>query len=62
MILHNKNAIIYGAGGSLGSAVAKALADAGAKVFLTGRNVDSIQRVANKIRESGGNAEIDQVE
>jgi len=33
MLLHNKNAIIYGAGGSLGGAVAKALAGAGAKVY-----------------------------
>ena len=38
-ILKNKNAVIYGAGGSLGGAVAKALANAGANVFLTGRNI-----------------------
>ena len=62
MILQNKNAIIYGAGGSLGSAVAKAFADAGAKVFLTGRNVDSVQKVANKILESGGKAEVHKVD
>ena len=35
MILKSKNAIIYGGGGSLGSAVAKALAAAGAHIFLT---------------------------
>lgn len=62
MVLHNKNAIIYGAGGSLGSAVAIAFAGAGANVFLTGRNMDSIQRVANKILESGGKAQVDQVD
>jgi len=33
MILKNKNAIIYGAGGSIGGAVAGALAGAGARVF-----------------------------
>ena len=36
MILQNKNAIIYGAGGSLGGDVAKAFAAADARVFLTG--------------------------
>jgi NAD(P)-dependent dehydrogenase (short-subunit alcohol dehydrogenase family) len=35
MLLQNKNAIIYGAGGSLGGTVARALAKAGAKVFVT---------------------------
>jgi 3-oxoacyl-[acyl-carrier protein] reductase len=62
MILQNKNAIIYGAGGSLGEAVAKAFAVAGAKVFLTGRNLGSIQKVANEILASNGYAEADQVD
>ena len=62
MILQNKNAIIYGAGGSMGSAVAIALAGAGARVFLTGRNVASVQKIADKILASGGLAEVDQVD
>jgi NAD(P)-dependent dehydrogenase (short-subunit alcohol dehydrogenase family) len=62
VILHNKNAIIYGAGGSLGGAVAKALAAAGAKVFLTGRNISPVQKVANEIRNAGGQAEATQVD
>ncbi|WP_114936710.1 SDR family NAD(P)-dependent oxidoreductase [Mucilaginibacter endophyticus] len=57
MILKNKNAVIYGAGGSLGGAVAKALAAGGAKVFLTGLNQQSIQKVADEIIASGGLAE-----
>ena len=48
-ILLKKNAVIYGTGGSLGGAVAKALAAAGAKVFLTGRNINSVQKVADEI-------------
>jgi 3-oxoacyl-[acyl-carrier protein] reductase len=60
MMLNNKNAIIYGAGGSLGGAVAKALAGAGARVFLTGRHPDSIQKVANEI--PGGKVEADIVD
>ena len=62
MILQNKNAIIYGAGGSLGGAVAKALAAAGAKVFLTGRNIGSVQKVADEIITAGGQAEATQVD
>ena len=61
-MLQNKNAIIYGAGGSLGSAIAQALAAAGAKVFLTGRNLDSVQKTADKVLQSGGIAEADKVD
>ena len=62
MMLMDKNAVIYGAGGSLGSAVAKALARAGANVFLTGHNIASVQKVANEIKSTGGKAESDQVD
>jgi len=62
MILENKNAVIYGAGGSMGGAIAKALAAAGAKVFLTGRNIAAVQIVADEIIASGGYAEAGQVD
>jgi 3-oxoacyl-[acyl-carrier protein] reductase len=62
MLLQNKNAIIYGAGGSLGGAVAKALAAAGARLFLTGRNISSVQNVADEIIAAGGHAEATQVD
>jgi 3-oxoacyl-[acyl-carrier protein] reductase len=62
MILQNKNAVIYGAGGSLGGAVAKALARAGARVFLTGHRIESIQKVAAEIIAAGGKAEVDVVD
>ena len=61
-MLQNKNAVIYGAGGSLGGAVAKSLAAAGARVFLTGRTISSIQKVANEIIAAGGRAEVAQVD
>jgi len=57
MLLQHKNAVIYGAGGSLGGAVARALAAAGAKVFLTGRSLRSVQKVADEITAAGGQAE-----
>ena len=62
MTLQNKNAIVYGAGGSLGSEVALALAAAGARVFLTGRNISSVQKAADKILAAGGKAEVDEVD
>lgn len=62
MLLQNKNAIIYGGGGSLGSTVAKAFAVAGARVFLAGRTLPSLKKVAEEITASGGKAEIDQVD
>lgn len=58
MLLNNKNAIIYGASGSMGGAVAKALATAGARVFLTGRTIQSVQKLADEILISQGNAEV----
>jgi NAD(P)-dependent dehydrogenase (short-subunit alcohol dehydrogenase family) len=61
-MLQNKNAVIYGAGGSLGGAVAKALASYGANVFLTGRTASSLQKVANEIIASGGRAEVSLVD
>ncbi len=62
MLLKNKNAIIYGAGGSLGGAIAKAFAASGAKVFLTGRNIGSVQELSDEILALGGKAEAAQVD
>ena len=61
-MLQNKNAVIYGAGGSLGSAMAKAFVAAGATVFLSGPNLESVQNVANEILASGGKAYADRVD
>jgi 3-oxoacyl-[acyl-carrier protein] reductase len=60
--LKNRNAVIYGAGGSIGGAVAKAMADAGARVFLTGRNISPVQNVADEITKAGGLAEVNVVD
>jgi 3-oxoacyl-[acyl-carrier protein] reductase len=42
MILKDKVAVIYGAGGDVGSAVARAFAREGAKLFLSGRNLHKV--------------------
>ncbi|MCA2230224.1 SDR family NAD(P)-dependent oxidoreductase [Nonomuraea aurantiaca] len=57
MLLENKNAIIYGAGGAVGSAVAHAFATEGAHVFLAGRTSAGLEKVAEKIQASGGTAD-----
>jgi 3-oxoacyl-[acyl-carrier protein] reductase len=57
MLLKNKNAVIYGAGGSIGGAVARAFAREGTKVFLAGRTHAPIEAVAKDIIASGGFAE-----
>jgi len=62
MILKNKNAVIYGAGGAIGSAVARAFAHEGAKVFLTGHSSDSLEIVAEEITMEGGLVEVDVVD
>jgi len=49
MLLENKNAVIYGAGGSIGGAVARAFAREGAEVVLAGRTRATLDAVAKEI-------------
>lgn len=62
MLLENKNAVIYGAGGVIGGAVARAFAREGAKVFLAGRTLATLDEVAEEIRSVGGVAETARVD
>lgn len=55
--LNGKVAWVTGAGGGIGEASARALADAGATVVLSGRRADEIGRVAADIVAAGGKAE-----
>jgi NAD(P)-dependent dehydrogenase (short-subunit alcohol dehydrogenase family) len=54
MLLENKVAVIYGAGGSIGGAVARAFAREGATVFLAGRTKAKLDQVAEEIGTQGG--------
>jgi NAD(P)-dependent dehydrogenase (short-subunit alcohol dehydrogenase family) len=62
MILKNKVAVIYGAGGAIGGAVARAFASEGARVFLTGRQRAAPDAVARDIVSAGGSAEAAEVD
>lgn len=57
MLLEHKVAVIYGAGGPIGGAVARAFAREGARVFLAGRTKAKLDKVADEIRSNGGTAD-----
>lgn len=61
-LLNGKNAIVYGGGGRIGSAVATAFAEEGARVFLAGRTRARLDVVAERIRAAGGAAEVAEVD
>jgi NAD(P)-dependent dehydrogenase (short-subunit alcohol dehydrogenase family) len=62
MLLQNKVAVIYGAGGAIGGAVARAFAAEGAKVYVTGRGRAAVDVVAKEITAAGGFAHAAEVD
>jgi NAD(P)-dependent dehydrogenase (short-subunit alcohol dehydrogenase family) len=62
MMLKDKVAVIYGAAGGIGSAVARAFAREGAQVFLTGWSLEPVAIAAKEIVATGGSAEAAQVD
>lgn len=62
MLLEGKVAVIYGAGGGIGGAIARAFADEGAKVFLTGPRRATVSEVAENIVANQGVADADEVD
>jgi NAD(P)-dependent dehydrogenase (short-subunit alcohol dehydrogenase family) len=61
-MLQNKVAVIYGAGGAVGGAVARAFAREGAMLFLTGRHRARVEAVAKEVNSAGGPAETAEVD
>jgi 3-oxoacyl-[acyl-carrier protein] reductase len=57
-LLATKTAIVYGASGAIGSAVARAYAREGAVVHLAGRTEPTLEAVAERIRDDGGEARV----
>jgi NAD(P)-dependent dehydrogenase (short-subunit alcohol dehydrogenase family) len=62
MLLKDRVAVIYGAGGAIGGAVARAFASEGAKLFLTGRHRAPVDIVAKEVVSAGGSAEAAEVD
>jgi 3-oxoacyl-[acyl-carrier protein] reductase len=62
MLLEDKRAVIYGGGGAIGGAVARAFAREGARVFLAGRTLATLDQVAGEIAAAGGTAETAEVD
>jgi len=57
MMLSDQVAVVYGAGGAVGGAVARALAGEGARVFVIGRGREAVDAVAKDIAAAGGSVE-----
>src|SRR5712664_3295905 len=61
-LLDGKVAVIYGAAGGVGAAVANAFAREGAQVFLTGRTENTLNLIAREISSKGGVADVSKVD
>lgn len=59
MLLRDKTAIIYGAGGHVGGAVSRVFAREGARVFLAGRTLEALDAVADDIVGDAHTARVD---
>lgn len=62
MLLKNKNAIIYGAAGAIGSEVARTFAREGANLYLAARDLKSVEALAKEISAAGTLAEAAEVD
>jgi 3-oxoacyl-[acyl-carrier protein] reductase len=61
-LLPGRIALVYGAGGPIGGAVARAFAREGATVHLAGRTLATLDPLADEIRTAGGTAETAEVD
>ena len=56
-VLQGKIALVTGASGGIGGAIAGALARSGAQVYLSGRNRDKLESLAAQLRQTGAVAQ-----
>jgi 3-oxoacyl-[acyl-carrier protein] reductase len=62
MLLQDRTAVVYGGGGNVGGAMARAFARHGATVHLAGRTLATVRAVADEITAAGGTAYADAVD
>jgi NAD(P)-dependent dehydrogenase (short-subunit alcohol dehydrogenase family) len=62
MMLKDKVVVVYGAGGAIGGAVARAFASEGAELFVAGRLRAPVDAVARDIGSAGGSADAAEVD
>jgi 3-oxoacyl-[acyl-carrier protein] reductase len=62
MLLEHKNAVVYGGAGTIGRAVARGFASEGARVFLAGRTLATLDEVAKELSSAGAVVETAQVD
>ena len=62
LLLNDKVTAIFGAGGAIGSQVAREFSHEGATIFLSGRRLDSVEKVAKEIRPPNGKADAREVD
>jgi len=55
-MLKGKHAVVFGAGGSIGAAVAREFVKEGAEVFLSGRTKSKVEAIAKELEAGGGRA------
>ena len=57
MLLKDKTVVIFGGSGAIGRAAALAMAKESARIFLTARQADKLEKAAAGIRAAGGSVE-----
>jgi NAD(P)-dependent dehydrogenase (short-subunit alcohol dehydrogenase family) len=62
MLLQDKVAVVFGAAGALGSKIASVFSHEGASIFLSGRRLDPIEKLAKEIRIANGKADAAEVD
>lgn len=62
MLLKNKTAVLYGAAGHIGRAVAHVFAREGAQIFLTGRDAAALKSMASDVQTGGGKAVVAEID
>lgn len=62
MQFDGKVAIVYGAAGPMGGAVARAFGAEGAQLFLAGRTMSKVRAISGEIESAGGWAQAAQVD